>query len=77
VANRVPGVRCAVYYGGPVEILTLSRAHNNANILSLGAEFTDETLAKQLVSVFLETPFSPEERHVRRLREIEEIENRK
>src|SRR5258708_926404 len=38
-ANRVPGVRAAEYYGGPKEILILSRQHNDANILSLGARF--------------------------------------
>src|SRR3989338_885681 len=41
-ANRVKGVRAAVYYGGPKKILTMSRGHNNANILSLGILFLTE-----------------------------------
>ena len=41
-ANRVKGVRAAVFYNGPDEIIKLSRQHNNANILSLGARFMSE-----------------------------------
>ena len=39
--NRVKGVRAALYYGGPFDIAVLSREHNNANILSLGARFVE------------------------------------
>ena len=42
VANRFPRVRAVVYYGGEEKIITLSRAHNDANILSLGADFISE-----------------------------------
>lgn len=73
-ANRVKGARAAVYYGGAVDIAVLSRAHNDANILSLGARFIDEEEAREVVRVWLETPFSGEERHIRR---IQKIENRK
>jgi ribose 5-phosphate isomerase B len=67
VANRLNGVRAVVYYGGPAEILLLSREHNAANMLSIGAAFVtiEDTLAA--VKLWLETPFSEEERHVRRL----------
>ena len=41
-ANRIKGCRAAVFYSGPKEIVTLSREHNNANILSLGARFMNE-----------------------------------
>ena len=41
-ANRIKGVRAAVFYNGPKEIIELSRQHNNANILSLGARFMSE-----------------------------------
>ncbi len=66
-ANRVPGVRAAVYYGGPNEILTLSREHNNANILSIGARFISPEETIEVVKLWLATPFSGDERHVRRL----------
>ncbi|MBI3634298.1 MAG: RpiB/LacA/LacB family sugar-phosphate isomerase [Candidatus Yonathbacteria bacterium] len=70
-ANRVNGARAAVYYGGAVDIVVLSREHNDANILSLGARFIDEEEAKEVVRVWLETPFSGEERHIRRIKKIE------
>lgn len=66
-ANRIPGVRAAVYYGGPMEILTLMREHNNANILSIGARFVSIEDMLQAVTLWLETPFSNGENHVRRL----------
>lgn len=66
-ANRVPGIRAAVYYGENPEIVSLSREHGNSNILSLGARFISEEDAKAAVKLFLETPFSGDERHVRRL----------
>lgn len=66
-ANRVRGVRAAVYYGGPFDIAVLSREHNDANILSLGARFVEEDEAREVVRVWLETPFSGEEKHARRI----------
>ena len=74
LANKYPGVRSAVYYGGPEDIITLSRQHNDANILSLGAEFLDEKTAQKAVELWLKTSFSGEERHVRRLAKIKDIE---
>lgn len=70
-ANRVKGARAAVYYGGPFDIAVLSREHNDANILSLGARFIDEDEAKEVVRVWLETAFSGAERHSRRIVEID------
>ena len=52
-ANRVMGVRCAVFYGGSLDIVRLEREHNNANILSLGSAFLDEEGAKKAVKLFL------------------------
>jgi len=72
-ANRIPGVRAALYYGAGdlVKILRLSRAHNNSNVLSLAAFFTTEKKMKEAILIWLAAPFSNEERHKRRLRKIE------
>lgn len=71
-ANRYRGVRAAVYYGGPKEIIKLSRDHNDSNILSLGARFVKFEEAKEAIDLWLATPFSSNERHIRRIREIED-----
>jgi ribose 5-phosphate isomerase B len=74
VANKFKGVRVAVYYGGPDDIIKLSREHNDANMLSIGASFVDQGTAKEVIKLWLDTPFSNEERHVRRLGQITAIE---
>lgn len=80
-ANKVKGVRALVYYGGKncqkdingnkMGIVASARQHNNANILSLGSRFLRERRAKKAVKIFLETPFSNEERHIRRINKLE------
>lgn len=67
VANRQQGVRAVVYYGGNLEIIKLSREHNDANVLSLGARFLNLEDAKEAVRLWLQTNFTYEERHVRRI----------
>jgi len=74
VANRFPGVRAAVYYGGSTEIIKLSREHNDANILSIGAGFVAENELKSVIEMWLTTPFSGEEKHQRRITQIDSIE---
>lgn len=69
--NRVKGARAAVYYGGPKEIVTLSREHNDANVLSLGARFMSIGEAKEAVVLWLTTPFSNDERHIRRIGKLD------
>ncbi len=71
-ANRIKGVRAAVYYGGSIDILKLSREHNNANVLSLGARFVAAEEAKQVAMFWLSIPFSNEDRHVRRIQKLDE-----
>jgi ribose 5-phosphate isomerase B len=71
VANRFPHVRAAVYYGGPDEIIRLSREHNDANILSIGSKLLSVEQVIRAISLWLETPFSEAERHIRRIQEIE------
>lgn len=72
VADKFPNVRSAVFYGGDLEIVRLSREHNDANVLSLGARFLSEEEAKEAVQLWLATEFSGEERHQRRIDKIDD-----
>ena len=71
-ANRLDGVRAAVYTGGDLKIVRLAREHNNANVLSIGADFVKPEEAWEAVHLFLGTVFAGAERHVRRIHEIDE-----
>ncbi len=73
VANKIKGVRAALYYGNNIEIVKLSRTHNNANILSLGARFLTKKQAIEAIKLWLSTDFSNEERHIRRVKKIDKI----
>ncbi len=84
VANRFTGVRCALYYGASggeqtdmsgkqLDMLASTREHNDANALSLGLRFLTLEEAKSAVQQWLSTPFSDEERHFRRIKQIDEI----
>lgn len=68
-ANKLPGIRCALC--GDVLSAKLTRLHNNANMLALGAGIVGENLALEIVDTFLDTAFSGEERHQRRVALIE------
>ena len=68
-ANKVPGIRCALCADSLSAKLT--RQHNDANVLALGGGIIGENLALEIVDVFLDTPFSEEERHRRRIDQIE------
>ena len=69
-ANKVPGIRCALC--GDCFSARATRQHNNANVLALGALVTGPGLALEIVDIFLDTPFSGEERHSRRISQLEE-----
>lgn len=66
LANRFVGVRATVYYGGSEDIITLSREHNDANALSIGARFVDIEQAKKVIALWLTTASSPDEKYHRR-----------
>ena len=72
-ANKIPGVRAAPAQS-PDEV-RLSREHNDANVLTLGAKYVDERCATELIRTFLETEFSGGERHVRRIAKIAQMEH--
>jgi ribose 5-phosphate isomerase B len=83
VANRYQGVRATVFYGpekmlaskegeavestDPYEIIRLSRLHNNANVLSIGARFVGVNEAKEAIELWLKTDFTDKDRHKRRI----------
>jgi len=69
VANKVPGIRAVNAYN--MEIAKQSRLHGDCNILCLAGRKTKKEKALKIVDVWLKTPFSNEERHLRRLRKIE------
>lgn len=86
-ANRLKGVRCAVFYGpavvgriidangrvssSPYEIVKLSREHNDSNMLSIAASFVSLNDMQQVVNLWLNTEFTNEPRHVRRINKLD------
>jgi ribose 5-phosphate isomerase B len=70
VANRIPGVRCALCWN--VESARLGRLHNDANCISIGQRMVDESIALEIVNTWLETPFEGG-RHIERIRMIDEV----
>lgn len=73
ICNRFPGIRAIVYHGKNLEIIRLGREHNDSNILSIGAGFVEEEEAKEAVRLWIATPFSKDERHVRRNEMLDNI----
>lgn len=69
-ANKIKGIRCALC--GDCFSAQATREHNDANMLALGARVTGSGLALKITDIFLDTPFSDEERHIRRIGMIEE-----
>ncbi|MDO8659762.1 MAG: RpiB/LacA/LacB family sugar-phosphate isomerase [Candidatus Parcubacteria bacterium] len=73
VANKYKGVRAFLAVND--KNVKLAREHNDANVISIGSEIVPIEEARILIKLFLETPFSNDERHVRRINKIKEIEN--
>lgn len=69
-ANKVKGIRCALCHD--VFSAEATRLHNDANVLAMGGRVVGTGLALKIVDTFLATPFSNEERHINRIRQIEE-----
>ena len=69
VANKVSGIRCALCHNE--DCAKMTRLHNDANMMAMGAKYIDADLAKKMVDIFLTTEFSNEEKHQRRINKIE------
>lgn len=92
VANKYPNVRAVVFYApaipvhnvdvtgrtshDPFEMIRLTREHNNANVLSIGAKILAEEDALKAIKLWVDAEFTNEERHVRRIEKIKQIEER-
>ena len=72
IANKVKGVRCALV--GSKDAAILTREHNDSNCLALSAKYTGYALAKEIVDIWLNTEFSNNERHLRRINKISKYE---
>lgn len=90
VANKVKGIRCALFYApavpvqainnegtqseDPLAIVQLTREHNSANVLSLGVRFIPEEMIYKVISLWLQTPDPTNERHLRRIAQMSDFE---
>jgi ribose 5-phosphate isomerase B len=71
-ANKVKGVRCALC--NDLYTAKMTRLHNDANVLAMGGGVVGPELAKEIVGTFLQTEFSNEEKHIRRIKLMEEMD---
>jgi ribose 5-phosphate isomerase B len=92
VANKFKNIRCGLFYStaipafgvdvtgrkssDPYEMIRLIREHNNANMLSISSRFLKEDAVKKAIDIFLKTSFSGDDRHIRRIDKIREIEQK-
>lgn len=74
VANKFKNVRAVVAFSK--ENVSLTRVDNDANILCIGSQFISYDLAKEMIDIFLNTEFSNEDRHIRRINKIKQIESK-
>jgi ribose 5-phosphate isomerase B len=73
-ANKVKGIRAALVWS--VETAKLAREHNDANVIAIGGRMHSIDVCKELIDVFLATPFSNDERHVRRIGQVSKFETK-
>jgi ribose 5-phosphate isomerase B len=73
-ANKVKGIRAALVWS--VETAKLAREHNDANIIAIGGRMHPVEVCKELIDVFLATPFSNDERHIRRIGQVSNFETK-
>ncbi|NTW96370.1 MAG: threonylcarbamoyl-AMP synthase [Erysipelotrichaceae bacterium] len=73
-ANKVKGIRCALVFDQ--ETARITREHNDSNILALGGRLTDVQTAVKIAEIWLSSPFSNDERHIRRINKVKDIENK-
>ena len=73
-ANKVKGIRAALVWS--VETAKLAREHNDSNVIAIGGRMHPIEVCKELIDVFLATPFSNDERHVRRIGQVSKFETK-
>ena len=72
-ANKIPGIRAALCTD--CFMAEMARSHNDANVLALGARVIDANLAVEIIDVFLNTDFSSEDKHIRRVKMLNEMDD--
>ena len=73
-ANKVKGIRCALVFDK--ETARITREHNDSNILALGGRLTDVPTAVEIAEIWITSPFSNDERHIRRIGKVTEVEKK-
>ena len=73
-ANKVKGIRAALVWS--LETAKLAREHNDANVIAIGGRMHPIEVCKELIDVFLATPFSNDERHIRRIGQVSNFETK-
>ena len=73
-ANKVKGVRAALAWS--IETAQLAKEHNNANVVGIGGRMHSIYECKKIIDAFIETPFTNDERHIRRINKITKYEDR-
>jgi ribose 5-phosphate isomerase B len=73
-ANKVKGIRAALAWS--IETAKLARDHNNANVIAVGGRMHEISFVKEIIDTFIASPFSNDERHIRRIKKISDFENK-